>query len=186
MVPSGKGSGGEVTIFSCSRQRHYKDCPQAPSLSVTRIEAAVREAIAQWAADINAAARDEARQAARRDSATAVADLEKQVEAHRRNLASMAARRAEDAALGGILGDEAWVTAARAARADLDAAVADLERVRRLDASHSPPDDAASLIPDLLGDWDDRPPHALNAVLRVLVRRVVVYRVAERQRDGNG
>lgn len=168
-----------VQYMMCSRRRGYKDC-EGPLLSAARIEAAVREAVTVWADDIDNAAKDAARLSRRRDAAVAVERLKAEVDGHRQKLAKLALARADDTAAGGILGDDAWVDAALSIRADRDRALADLEAARQAAAAEPlPATEAAATLFGLMESWDLIPPHELNAILRTVVRRVVVYR------DGN-
>jgi site-specific DNA recombinase len=181
MVASGYGGGG-IPVFTCSRRRSYGDCEGKPSLSVTRITDAVREAVEAWAGHGDVLARDIARSARRRDSAGTVARLEAALAEHDRQLVNIALSRARAA---DPLGDDAWKEAAAVKRAERDAAAAGLAGARELLAREPGPE----LVPVLAGlaaDWDRLPVPALNGILRSLVRRVAVYREGERTRDRAG
>jgi len=182
MTPSGYASGG-ATLYSCSRGRQYDDCEGKPSLSVTRIADAAREAVEAWAADVDAAARDLARSAERRDSAGTVARLEAALAEHDRQLVNIALQRARDG--GDVLGDDTWKQAAAVKRAERDQAAADLEAAREALAAE-PSADLIPVLPALAADWDRLPAAQLNAILRSLVRRITVYRAGERSRDRAG
>jgi hypothetical protein len=185
MVPSGTASGGKG-LFTCGLTRRYgQGCEGHPSLGVNRIEDAVRAAVAAWAEDVDAAARDAARRAARHDGAAAVGRLEAVLAGHEKNLLSMARQRAADAEAGGILGDDVWRRAAEEARAERDQAAAELGRARR-EAARQPAPEAVLLMTGLVEGWDEARPDALNRVLRNLVRRVTVYREGEKVRGPEG
>lgn len=180
VVGSGYGQDGAM-LFSCSRQRHYGDCPGKPSLPVTLLVLAAREAVGEWAADIDEQARAElSRQAEGRAAGDAVTRLEGLLEGAERKLVRLALARAGD----DVLPEESWRAAAADARAERDQVAADLAKAKgRARAA------ARSLMPVLHGilqDWDRMPPSALNQVLRQLIRRIEVHRTGERTRNPAG
>ena len=175
---------GEI-VFVCSRRRAYGKpaCDTGMHVKVSDLERAMRDAVAQWAADIDAAARDRVQQAAR-DSAQAAVRAWRRATANCAGGCRLALEQVADAKAGGILGDDAWAEAALALRADHTTVLGDLERARAAAA----PADTSALLPDLLAQWDILPSSALNAILRTVVRRVAVYREASggRGRAGGG
>jgi site-specific DNA recombinase len=182
MVPSGYGSSG-VALFTCSRRRQYGDCDGKPSLSVSRITDAVREAVTVWAADIDAAAIDAARAAGLRDAAAEIARLEDVLVRYDRRLVKLAVDRSAD--IDGILGDDRWKQAAAIVRGERDEAAADLEAARKA-LARGPSADVVPALKGLAADWHLLGPAELNKALRGLVRRIVVYREGERVRDRAG
>jgi hypothetical protein len=187
MVSGGKVNGDGETVFMCARRRAYGQpvCDTGMHVKVSDLERAVRDAVAQWAADIDAAARDRAQQAARDSAEAAVVRLDARDGELRGRLRRLALERVADAEAGGILGDDAWAEAALALRAEHTLVLGDLERARAA-AAAGPPADSVALLPDLLAQWDILPASALNAILRTVVRRVAVYRQSPRRQGPGG
>jgi site-specific DNA recombinase len=181
IVPSGYGEGG-AAVFTCSRHRHYRDCPGRPSLPVTRIVEAAREVLARWAQDLDEMARAEAARTHERHAAKgAIARLESELAKAEKELVGLARARAAD---DGVLPDEAWKRAAAEMRAERDRTAEDLRRAKAAQRVIS-----ADLLPVLVGvldAWDHCSPAALNQELRYLIRRIVIYRTGERQRNRRG
>jgi DNA invertase Pin-like site-specific DNA recombinase len=181
MAVSGFGEGGEP-VFVCTRQRSYKDCPGRPAVTVPRVCAALREQVAEWAADVDAARdRAAAGRTLRAGADGEIGRLEGLLAEHEKVLVNLAVRRATDT----LLGDEAWAAAASQARARRDEVAAGLKAARAR-AARIPSAGLQSAMTGLMQSWDAMPPEALNAVLRALVRRVAVYRDGERRRNEKG
>jgi DNA invertase Pin-like site-specific DNA recombinase len=183
MAATGDGAGG-APVFKCLRHRKYADCDGRPSVTVTRLVEAARDYAAELAADIDRIAREAAiRQQARGPAPTAAAVAEKRLREAERELVRLARERARG---DGDIPDGAWKLAAAEARADRDAAAAEMEALRTRERQMEASRDVPRLLPSLLADWDTLPPGALNAILRKLARRIVVHRDGERARDGKG
>jgi site-specific DNA recombinase len=181
MAVSGYGEGGDP-VRVCVRQRSYRDCPGHPSVTEPRLMEAVREQVAQWAADVDAAAeREAARLTLRAGAEDEVTRLETLLAEHDRDLVKLAMNRVKDT----LLGDDAWAAAAREARAQRDQVEADLEAARGR-VTGTPSADLHPVMAGLAESWDAYPAEALNAILRALVRRVTVYRDGERRRNERG
>lgn len=181
MAVSGFGAGG-APVFVCTRYRSYKDCPGHPVVTVPRLDAAVRERAAAWAADVDAAAEREAARVKMRAGAEGeITRLEKLLAGREQMLVDLAVRRVTDT----LLGDDAWAAAAAQARERRDEAAASLEAARER-AARVPSPGLQPVMAGLMESWDILPAQALNGILRSLVRRVAVYRAGERRRNEKG
>jgi site-specific DNA recombinase len=180
MIPSGYGQGG-MTVFTCRRSREYGDCEGKPSLPVTVIIGAVREALGAFAADLDGQARAAMARAGQRHSAQeAITRLEAHLAKSEKDLVKLARQRAADTELP----DEVWRQAAAEARAERDQIAAALAEARKRERHAAA--ELAPVVSGIVDSWDWLPAAALNGSLRELLRRVAVYRTGDRKRDALG
>jgi hypothetical protein len=182
MVVSGKARSPGIR-FVCSAHRHYGNCPGRPAVPLAVLTDAVKAEIGKIAEDIDAAtAAAESRSAKAGDARRLAEQLGKDLASADRKLTRLALRRAEDE--DGILPDSAWEDAAARLKRDRARIEAELAAAARESAAASV--DPLPVITGIMRGWDTYPPARLNQLLRLLIRRVVVWRTGEPERDALG
>jgi hypothetical protein len=161
--------------YRCARWRDYRDCSGSWPLR-TEIEQAVKDALAEWAADIESHGHaTQVRRTTRAAAEVVAARAGREVAAANKALTRLAVQAATD--------EEMPESVYADARADLlearSRALAEQEKAEA--AAGEPMEDFPALIDEVLTEWDLMPVELLRTMLARLVRHVTSYRTAPRR-----